>query len=182
MPALIPCWAATPPTAPTAPVAAPVTALLVTALASIAISAAPPVTIPAAIPMKIEPISQDFDRCPEGSICACGGCAPPCSAGECGNGGQCIDGYCVTDQCPEGYVCRDGRNCTPGERDNQPDAGGPTPLMDAGVPGIGTGIGGSLEVDDCKCDFGSRTPSTWTFLLMLLMPLLRTRRNTRFRP
>ena len=125
---------------------------------------------------------DDGAPCPEGSICACGGCAPPCSAGECGNGGQCIDGYCITDQCPEGYVCRDGRNCTPGERENQPDAGAPTPMMDAGVPGIGSGMSGSPEVDDCKCDFGTRRPSTWTFLLMLLLPLLRTRKDVRVRP
>ena len=125
---------------------------------------------------------DDGAPCPEGSICACGGCAPPCSAGECGNGGQCIDGYCITDQCPEGYVCRDGRNCTPGERENQPDAGAPTPMMDAGVPGIGSGMSGSPEVDDCKCDFGTRRPSTWTFLLMLLLPLLRPRKDVRVRP
>ena len=117
---------------------------------------------------------DDGAQCTPGSICACGGCALPCSAGECGNGGRCVDGYCIVDQCPEGYVCLNDSDCTPGQRPTQADMG-PVVRLDGGVPTFG-GPGASPTVDDCQCDFQGRAPSTWGFLLMLLMPLLRTRR------
>lgn len=118
---------------------------------------------------------DDGAQCEPGSICACGGCAPPCGANECANGGICIDGYCIIDDCPEGYVCFDNRNCSPGQRPITPDAG-VAERMDGGVPVFGTPVM-SPAVDDCNCDFEGRSPSTWTAIFLLLIPFLKRRRS-----
>ena len=119
---------------------------------------------------------DDDAQCDEGSLCACGGCAPPCSAGECGNGGECIDGYCIVDRCPDGYACFDNQNCSPGQRPSQRDAG-PSMQVDGGVPVFGGPVS-SPEVDDCNCDFNHRAPSPWLLLLVCFTPFLRRVRKS----
>ena len=60
-------------------------------------------------------IQDEGDFCQgEGGICICGGCAQPCTNGECFGESVCQGGYCVIDQCPEGSYCLED-SCVEGE-------------------------------------------------------------------
>jgi len=59
-------------------------------------------------------LTDEGNLCEGYSICLCGECAPPCSAGECpASNKYCINDWCVSDPCcgvfcPPGELCRTG--------------------------------------------------------------------------
>ena len=117
----------------------------------------------------------------EGGACACGGCAQPCTNGECfGEGARCVNGFCVTDQCPEGSYCLD-TDCVEGDSpfDTEP--------MSMYPPEGGDGSGGDEPqsvVPDSGCTVGSNAPaqrrgSPLLILAMLLAGLTRRRHASR---
>jgi hypothetical protein len=58
---------------------------------------------------------DEGDLCGAGSVCLCGGCALPCSNGECFELDEvCSADYCVRDLCPEGTYCLE-TECVEGE-------------------------------------------------------------------
>ena len=120
-------------------------------------------------------IQDEGDFCQaEGGLCVCGGCATPCSNGECFGAAVCQDGYCVIDQCPEGSYCLESL-CVEGES--------PFQEMGSGMNGEG-GEGTGVTPIEQRNAPGSSCSSVGqgggaSALLMLLLSLISVGRRRR---
>lgn len=119
-------------------------------------------------------VQDEGDFCEaEGGICVCGGCAIPCSNGECFGEAVCQSGYCVIDQCPEGTYCLESL-CVEGDSPFQEMPAGMS--MEPGAGTVVTPIGQSNSPgSDCTTSRRGALNGLLFMLLSLMVCVRRTR-------
>ena len=119
-------------------------------------------------------VQDEGDLCQGMGACVCGGCAQPCSNGECFNPGErCVNDLCVTDQCPEGTYCLESI-CVEGESPFNDPPMSMDPPMSEGTP-VEEAPQGVVPDSGCKSSAMRGTP--WGLMLILFIGWCSARRR-----